>query len=113
MDLEHELVRFVCRTAYHDLRPQILSIIKNQILTVLGTTIAGSTQAGCQTLADFSLAGRKGGGRHPHPRRSHFQDCIAHAEKPLEKGKVEKIIQSVSHLEELRDVCALIPLLLH
>jgi len=56
MSIEHDLVRFVCRTAYEDLKPQPLSTIKNQILTVLGTTIAGSTQAGCQTLIDFYLS---------------------------------------------------------
>jgi 2-methylcitrate dehydratase PrpD len=53
MSIEHELVRFVCRTAYEDLKPGPLLTIKNQLLTVLGTTIAGSTQAGCQTLIDF------------------------------------------------------------
>ena len=56
MSIEHDLVRFVCRTAYEDLKPEPLGIIKNQLLTVLGTTIAGSTQAGCQTLIDFYLS---------------------------------------------------------
>jgi 2-methylcitrate dehydratase PrpD len=53
MSTEQDLVRFVCRTAYDHLEPQVLGTIKNQLLTVLGTTIAGSTQAGCQTLIDF------------------------------------------------------------
>jgi 2-methylcitrate dehydratase PrpD len=53
MSTEQDLVRFVCRTAYDDLEPQVLGTIKNQLLGVLGTTIAGSTQAGCQTLIDF------------------------------------------------------------
>ncbi len=53
MSIEQELVSFVCRTAYEDLKPEPLRTIKNQFLTVLGTTIAGSTQAGCQTLIDF------------------------------------------------------------
>jgi len=56
MSIEHDLVRFVCHTAYEDLKPQPLATIKNQILTVLGTTIAGSTQAGCRTLIDFYLS---------------------------------------------------------
>jgi 2-methylcitrate dehydratase PrpD len=56
MSIEHELVRFVCRTAYEDLKPGPLLTIKNQLLTVLGTTLAGSTQAGCQTLIDFYLS---------------------------------------------------------
>jgi 2-methylcitrate dehydratase PrpD len=56
MSIEHDLVRFVCHTAYKDLKPEPLDTIKNQLLTVLGTTIAGSTQAGCQTLIDFYLS---------------------------------------------------------
>jgi 2-methylcitrate dehydratase PrpD len=56
MSIEHDLVRFVCRTAYEDLKPEPLRTIKNQLLTVLGTTIAGATQAGCQTLIDFYLS---------------------------------------------------------
>jgi 2-methylcitrate dehydratase PrpD len=56
MSIEHELVRFVCRTAYEELKPGPLATIKNQLLTVLGTTIAGSTQAGCKTLIDFYLS---------------------------------------------------------
>jgi 2-methylcitrate dehydratase PrpD len=56
MSMEHDLVRFVCRTACDDLKPETLGTIRNQLLTVLGTTIAGSTQAGCQTLVDFYLS---------------------------------------------------------
>jgi 2-methylcitrate dehydratase PrpD len=56
MSIEHDLVRFVCRTAYEDLKPEPLRTIKDQLLTVLGTTIAGATQAGCQTLIDFYLS---------------------------------------------------------
>jgi len=39
MSIEHELVRFVCRTAYDDLKLELLGTIKNQLLTVLGTTL--------------------------------------------------------------------------
>ena len=56
MSLEHELVRFVCHTVYDDPKPEVLGTVKNQLLTVLGTTIAGSTQTGCQTLVDFYLS---------------------------------------------------------
>lgn len=61
MKAEHQLARFVCRTAYEELDPAPLSVVRNQMLTVLGTTIAGSTQAGCRTLFDFyrSLGGRE------------------------------------------------------
>ncbi|MGE5839064.1 MAG: MmgE/PrpD family protein [Deltaproteobacteria bacterium] len=56
MSIENDLVRFVSRTAYEDLKPDPLGTIRNQLLTVIGTTIAGSTQAGCQTLIDFYLS---------------------------------------------------------
>jgi 2-methylcitrate dehydratase PrpD len=56
MSIEQELVRFVCHATYKDLNPEPLGTIRNQLLTVLGTTIAGSTQAGCQTLIDFYLS---------------------------------------------------------
>jgi 2-methylcitrate dehydratase PrpD len=49
-------VRFVCRSAYDDLPRKSLATIKNQILTVLGTSLAGSTQAGCKALVDFYLS---------------------------------------------------------
>jgi 2-methylcitrate dehydratase PrpD len=56
MSSEHQLVRFVCSTDYDSLPQQTLATIKNQLLTVLGTTIAGSTQDGCRTLVDFYLS---------------------------------------------------------
>ena len=56
MGMEHELVRFVCRTDHDDLKRDVLATVKNQLLTVLGTTIAGSTEAGCETLLDFCLS---------------------------------------------------------
>ena len=62
--MEHELVRFVCRTAYEDLKPQPLATIKNQVLTVLGTTIAGSTGSAMSFLIgkDVDAFGSR---RHP------------------------------------------------
>jgi len=56
MNIEHDLAQFVCRTSFDDLKPELLGTIKNQLLTVLGTTIAGSNQAGCQTLIDYYLS---------------------------------------------------------
>jgi 2-methylcitrate dehydratase PrpD len=43
MNVERELVRFVSSTTYDDLPRETLATIRNQILTVLGTTIAGRT----------------------------------------------------------------------
>jgi 2-methylcitrate dehydratase PrpD len=53
MKKEYELVRFVCRTAYDELPPGPITTIRNQLLTVLGTTMAGSTRPGCETLIDY------------------------------------------------------------
>ena len=41
-----------------------------------------------------------------------FQDCVSYAGKPLPPQNVEKIVSSVSRLENLTDVRSLIPLLL-
>ncbi|RJR53975.1 MAG: MmgE/PrpD family protein [Desulfobacteraceae bacterium] len=56
MNLEQELVRFVSHAAYEDLRSDARKTIKNQLLTVLGTTVAGAAQAGCRALVDFYLS---------------------------------------------------------
>src|SRR4030042_470817 len=42
----------------------------------------------------------------------HFQDCVSYAGKPLPPENVEKVVSLVSQLEDLTDVCNLIPLLL-
>jgi 2-methylcitrate dehydratase PrpD len=61
MKAEHRLVQFICRTTCDDLQPGPLEVVRNQMLTVLGTTIAGSTEAGCRPLIDFyrSLGGKE------------------------------------------------------
>jgi 2-methylcitrate dehydratase PrpD len=56
MSIEQEFVQLVCATAYEDLPPSVTDTIKHQLLTVIGTTIAGSTQTGCQTLIDYYRA---------------------------------------------------------
>jgi len=56
MHKEKQFTQFVCTTAYQDLPSTVVDVIKNQLLTVLGTTIAGSTQTGCQTLIDYYRA---------------------------------------------------------
>ena len=59
MSLEQRFVQFVRTTAYEDLSPGVTKTIKNQLLTVIGTTIAGSTQPGCESLIDYYR--RRGG----------------------------------------------------
>ncbi|MBN2033935.1 MAG: MmgE/PrpD family protein [Deltaproteobacteria bacterium] len=56
MTIECELSRFISHTSYDGVAPEVLETIKNQLLTVFGTTIAGSTQAGCRTLIDLYLS---------------------------------------------------------
>jgi 2-methylcitrate dehydratase PrpD len=48
--------------------------------------------------------------REEHVER--FQDCVNYANKPLPKENIERIISMVGRLEEAKDVCSLIPLLL-
>ncbi|OPY78163.1 MAG: 2-methylcitrate dehydratase [Syntrophorhabdus sp. PtaU1.Bin058] len=53
MKTEKRIVEYLCRAAYKDFQPEPLSIVKNQLLTVIGTTIAGSAAEGCKTLAQI------------------------------------------------------------
>ena len=41
-----------------------------------------------------------------------FQDYVSHAGKPLPSKNVDKIVSMVGRLEEVKDICSLIPLLL-
>ena len=41
-----------------------------------------------------------------------FRDSIEYARKPLEKVKIEEIMEGVTDIEQMDDVRALIPLLL-
>lgn len=50
MEAEKKLAQFVTDVQFGDLPGTLVDIIKNVILTVLGTTIAGATAEGCQTL---------------------------------------------------------------
>ncbi len=52
MEIERILAQFASETPYEDLPKETLEIIKNVILTVLGTTVAGATAEGCETLVN-------------------------------------------------------------
>jgi len=56
MTLERKIVEYICRTKYDDIPPKVLKLIKNQVLTVIGTTIAGASAEGCETLWNLSLS---------------------------------------------------------
>ena len=50
METEKKLAEFVAETSFEDLPAETVGIMKNVVLTILGTTIAGSTSEGCETL---------------------------------------------------------------
>ena len=50
METEKRLAEYVSDTKFEDLPKEPIDIIKNVILTVLGTTIAGATAEGCEAL---------------------------------------------------------------
>jgi 2-methylcitrate dehydratase PrpD len=53
LETEKKIVRYICQATYEDLKPGPLGVVKNQLLTVLGTTIAGSAAEGCKTVAEI------------------------------------------------------------
>ncbi|MGC9977068.1 MAG: MmgE/PrpD family protein, partial [Syntrophales bacterium] len=61
METEGRLVEYVCGATYADLPPSVLEVVKNQVLTVLGTTIAGAEAEGCMPLVNlYKELGGKG-----------------------------------------------------
>lgn len=52
MDTEKRLAEYVSNTRFDDLPPEPVNTIKNVLLTVVGSTIAGATQDGCEALID-------------------------------------------------------------
>lgn len=54
MEIEMILAQFASDTKYEDLPKEPIEVIRNVILTVLGTTIAGATAQGCEILVNQS-----------------------------------------------------------
>jgi 2-methylcitrate dehydratase PrpD len=52
MELEKKLAQYVAETGFDDLPKEAIGTIKNVVLTVLGTTIAGATAEGCEALVN-------------------------------------------------------------
>jgi len=50
---EEALVEYVVKTNYKDIPASPLAVARNVILTVVGTTVAGSTAEGCEALVNF------------------------------------------------------------
>jgi 2-methylcitrate dehydratase PrpD len=53
METEKQLVEYICGSNFKDIPPEPLGVVKNMVLTVLGTTIAGARAEGCKQLVDF------------------------------------------------------------
>jgi 2-methylcitrate dehydratase PrpD len=59
MDSERTLIEYLCNTRLEEIPPGPIDTIRNMILRVLGTTIAGSSAEGCKEMVD--LYGKIGG----------------------------------------------------
>ena len=53
METERKLVEYICTSNFGDIPPEPLGVVKNMVLTVLGTTIAGAQAEGCEPLVDL------------------------------------------------------------
>jgi 2-methylcitrate dehydratase PrpD len=53
MKSEQAFASFVQETKFSDLSPSAVEVAKKQILTVFGAAVAGSSSAGCETIADL------------------------------------------------------------
>ncbi|MBN1629810.1 MAG: MmgE/PrpD family protein [Thermoleophilia bacterium] len=60
MTTEQEIARFVCHTTYGDIPAAALGTVRDVVLGVLGTTIAGARAEGCETVVAMA---RELGGR--------------------------------------------------
>ncbi len=87
METERRLVEYVCRTSFGDLPETALTVIKNQVLAVLGTTIAGASAEGCEAIASLEkeLGGREEasvlihGGKIPAAKAAFVNGVMARA----------------------------------
>jgi len=53
MQTERTLVEYICKSNFEDIPPEPLIVVKNMVLTVLGTAIAGGRAEGCEPLVDL------------------------------------------------------------
>ena len=54
LEAEEKLVDYILRAKFEDLPTEIVDIVKNMVLAILGTTIAGATAEGCEVLVNQS-----------------------------------------------------------
>jgi 2-methylcitrate dehydratase PrpD len=53
MKNEEKLIDFVCRTRFEDIPEAVLRTVRNQFLTIVGTTVAGAAEDGCEEAVQF------------------------------------------------------------
>ncbi|OPY74825.1 MAG: 2-methylcitrate dehydratase [Syntrophorhabdus sp. PtaU1.Bin058] len=53
MKNEEKLIDFACRTRFEDIPEAVLSTVKDQFLTIAGTTVAGAAEDGCEEAVRF------------------------------------------------------------
>jgi 2-methylcitrate dehydratase PrpD len=53
MDIEKKLVEYICHAVFEDLPQESINVAKYMILAIVGTTIAGAGQQGCDALTEF------------------------------------------------------------
>lgn len=56
METEKRLADYLVNTRFEDLPQEPLDAMKNVVLTVLGTTLAGATAQGCEEMARLARA---------------------------------------------------------
>ena len=54
MESERRVVEFVRGATFSDVPPAAMKLVKNQVLAVLGTTIAGAFADGCETVVGLA-----------------------------------------------------------
>jgi 2-methylcitrate dehydratase PrpD len=61
VETERRIVEYLCRTTYDDVPAAALKVVKEQVLAVLGTTIAGASAEGCKTVVEsaWELGGKE------------------------------------------------------
>lgn len=50
METESRIVEYVCRTCFTEVPELVLRVVKNQLLSIIGTTIAGASAEGCESI---------------------------------------------------------------
>lgn len=53
METESRIVEYICTTGFTQVPVPALRVVKNQLLSIIGTTIAGATAEGCESIVSL------------------------------------------------------------